>query len=255
MPDSHTLAETTREMPPVLGIGRRLTVQQELACALRILARAGWQENMTGHVTWVEEGSDNMWCNPWGIWWEETKASDICLVAESGKVTGGKWSVSGAVFIHTELHRVRPDARIAVHGHPYYTTLLAALGVAPRFLHQNSCLFDGEIGFVDEYDGIIGNADAGMCLAKRIGNATGVVLANHGAIVTGATIAEACYRAEIFERMSKFTYEALLAKTPAREIDPAVRATLKPGLMMGCPPIYWDGAVRRLLKLEPDVLD
>ena len=60
-----------------------------LACALRILAHAGWQENLSGHIAWVQKGSTNMWCNPWGIWWEETQASDIALVSEAGEVLGG----------------------------------------------------------------------------------------------------------------------------------------------------------------------
>ena len=153
---------------PMLGIGRALTVQQELACALRILAKAGWQENVSGHITWAQAGTDNLWCNPWGIWWEETKASDIVLVSPDGEVIDGKWGATGAVFIHTELHRARPDATVVVHGHPYYVTLLASLGVTPPFIHQNSCIFDGDLAFVDEYDGFVSNADAGV-LPRRAG--------------------------------------------------------------------------------------
>ena len=36
---------------PGPGIGHDLTIRQELACALRILAREGWRENLSGHVT------------------------------------------------------------------------------------------------------------------------------------------------------------------------------------------------------------
>ena len=238
----------------IKGIGRDLDRRQELACALRILAEAGWQENLSGHITWVQEGSDDFWCNPWGIWWEETSASDIVLVSADGDVVDGVWDVSGAVFIHTELHRARPDARVAVHGHPYYATLLGGLGLAPEIIHQNSCIFDGDIGFVDEYDGIIGDPDSGTKLATAIGHWTGVVLANHGAIVTGRTIAEACYQAVTFERMCKFFYDSLLTGREARPIASDVRAAMKPALKQGCPQVYWNGAVRQLLRRQPDVL-
>ena len=40
------------------------------------------------------------------------------LTAADGAVLEGPWDVTGAVYIHTELHRVRPDARVVVHGHP-----------------------------------------------------------------------------------------------------------------------------------------
>ena len=87
------------------------------------------------------------------------------------------------------------------------------------------------------------------------GDKTAVVLANHGAIVTGETIEEACYQAVTFERMCKFFYDSMLTGRPPREIKPEIRAAMKPGLKKGCPPVFWDGAVRQLLRRQPDVLD
>jgi ribulose-5-phosphate 4-epimerase/fuculose-1-phosphate aldolase len=245
----------TKTSPALLGLPRELTVRQQLACALRILAAAGWQENLSGHITWVEPGGRDLWCNPWGIWWEETIASDIALVSPDGDVLDGRWGVSAAVFIHTELHRARPDARVVVHGHPYYATLLSGLGVTPQIIHQNSAIFAGDIAFVDEYDGIIGTPDSGAALARAIGSATGVVLANHGAIVTGETIEEACYQAVTFERMCQFTYDSLLTGRQARPLPPEQATELKGGLKRACPEVFWHGAVRQLLRREPEVLD
>jgi len=247
--------KAARGTHPVKGIGRELDVRQKLACALRILAEAGWQENLSGHITWIKDGTSDMWCNPWGIWWEETQASDIALVSADGDLLEGKWGVSAAVFIHTELHRVRPDAKVVVHGHPYYATLLGGLGLAPEVIHQNSSILDGDVGFVDEYSGIIDDAFSGAKLAEAVGDKTAVVLANHGAIVTGETIEEACYHAVIFERMCKFYYDSLLTGLKPREIKPEIRAAMKPGLKRGCPPVFWDGAVRQLLRRQPEVLD
>lgn len=242
-------------MRPVKGIGRDLDARQQLACALRILAKAGWQENLSGHITWMHPDGESFWCNPWGIWWEETCASDIARVALDGDVIEGRWDVSGAVFIHTELHRARPDAKVIVHGHPHYTTLLGGLGETPQIIHQNSSLFDGEIRFVDEYAGVVDDADAGTRLAKAVGDASGVVLANHGGLITGSTIEEASYRSVTFERMCHFHYDSMLTGKRPLEIAPQIRAALKPGLARGCPPVFWDGAVRSLLRTEPDVLD
>lgn len=249
-------AEPARQgAKPVKGTGRELDERQELACALRILAHAGWQENLSGHITWMHPDGETFWCNPWGVWWEETTASDIARVRLDGEVVEGEWGVSAAVFIHTELHRARPDARVIVHGHPYYTTLLGGLGIEPSIIHQNSSLFDGEIGFVDEYEGVVDDSDSGSRLAKAVGDATGVVLANHGGLITGSTVAEACYRSVTFERMCRFHYDSMLVGSEPRAIDPSIRAALKDGLQRGCPPVFWDGAVRGLLRREPDVLD
>ena len=158
-----------------------------------------------------------------------------------------------AVFLHTELHRVRPDAKVIVHNHPYFATLLATMNERPRLVHQNSCVFDGELAFVDEYGGIE-DANDGKWLAAEVGDASGILLAHHGAIVTAPTIPEACYKATAFERMCRFTFDAIVAGREPKEIPADARAALKPLLHQNTPRAYWDGAVRLLLRDEPEVL-
>jgi ribulose-5-phosphate 4-epimerase/fuculose-1-phosphate aldolase len=97
----------------VPGIGRDLTPPQALACALRILAHEGWQENLSGHITWADDRGQALWVNPWGLWWSEVRARDIMRVSFDGSILSGPWDVTPVVFIHTELHRARPDARMS----------------------------------------------------------------------------------------------------------------------------------------------
>ena len=52
------------------------------------------------------------------------------------RVVRGRWDVTPAIHPHTELHRVRPDARVVVHNHPYYVSVIAALGTLPELVHQ-----------------------------------------------------------------------------------------------------------------------
>jgi ribulose-5-phosphate 4-epimerase/fuculose-1-phosphate aldolase len=241
-----------RSPAPGPGLGRELSVPQQLACALRILAREGWQENLSGHITWSTPDG-GMWVNPWGIWWEEVRASDVLRLDAEGGVIDGKWDVTPAVFLHTELHRSRADAVVVVHNHPYYATLLAAMGELPRMVHQNSCIFDDELAFVDEYASIEGAAD-GRWLVQQVRVASGILLAHHGAIVTAPGVEEACYKAATFERMCRFTYDVIAAGREAVEIPAAQRAELKANLRQNAPRAYWDGAVRRLLREEPEVL-
>ena len=238
----------------VPGIGRDLSVPQALACSLRILAHEGWQENLSGHITW-DDDNGGLWVNPWGLWWSEVRARDIMRVSYDGEILSGEWDVTPVVFIHTELHRARPDARIVVHNHPYAATALACLGVEPVISHQNACLFDGELAFVDEYGGAVESAEEGRWLAEQVGKASGVLLAYHGAIVTAETIGAACYRAVTFERMCRFTLDALQAGRELRPLPTEGRAALKEVLDRVTPDAYWDGAVRQLLAHEPDVLD
>ena len=107
---SESLADTVvsvRLPRPGPGIGHDLTVRQELACALRILAREGWRENLSGHIT-VATDDGGMWCNPWGIWWEEVRASDILRLDADGEIVEGPWDVTPG---RLPPHRAAPGPR------------------------------------------------------------------------------------------------------------------------------------------------
>jgi ribulose-5-phosphate 4-epimerase/fuculose-1-phosphate aldolase len=241
-----------RAMPP---LGYDLTERQKLACLHRVLAGIGFNENMAGHVTAVADADGNVWASPWGKWWDEVQASDLVLVSPDGEVVDGQWEVSPAVYLHTGLHRARPDARVIVHNHPYHATLLATMGRLPEITHQAACMFDGRLRLVDEYEGQILDDDAGARLAEQVGDADGVILVSHGALVIGASIEEAAYRSYTFDRMCRLTADALVAGQPTREITPELRRSLRDAFRTHALDVFWNGAVRMLLRDQPDVLD
>ena len=194
-------------MPP---IGTDLSNEQALAVAFRHLAAIGFAENMAGHITWQLDGQSDMLVNPWGLWWQELTASDICVVDEDARVMRGRWDVTPAIHIHTELHRARADARVVIHNHPYYVCVLAALGALPDLVHQTGALFLDDLCLVEEYDGEVDSPSRAAELATYIGNANLTILANHGVIATGRNLAEAVYRAASIERVCKLAYDVML---------------------------------------------
>jgi ribulose-5-phosphate 4-epimerase/fuculose-1-phosphate aldolase len=248
------MTDTTTWPRIMKGIGRSLSPQQRLACLLRITASEGWSENLGGHITIVREGSDDFYVNPWGIWWEEVTASDVLLVDADGMVLDGPWEVTPAINIHTEIHRRRPDAKVLVHNHPYYATLLGIIGEAPRLLHQNFVAFAGDIAVVDEYEGSVNTVEEGDAFACHVGDASAVLLRNHGAVIIAPTVEEAAWKSALFERMCHMTYDTIVSGRPGREVAPEQWDALKAILHRNCPQAYWDGACRRLLAAEPDVL-
>lgn len=238
-------------MPP---IGADLTDEQALACAFRILARDGFAENMAGHITWQRPGGTDMLVNPWGLWWSELRGSDICVVDEDANVVAGRWDVTPAIHIHTELHRSRPDARVVVHNHPYHVSLIAALGILPDLLHQTGSLFLDDLVFVDEYTGEIDSAVLAKDLADAIGGAAVAILGNHGVIVTGADLAEATYRSGSIDRVCKLAYDVLASGQEPLQMHRSVMVGMKESLLERAAEVYWRGAVRTLLREEPEVL-
>ena len=240
-----------RVLPPVPS----LSPQQEMACAFRILARGGFGENIAGHITMRDPAGAGLWINPWGLWWEEITAGDLCRVDHDGRVLEGRWDVTPAFHIHTELHRRRPDAAVVIHNHPYHVTVLAALGLVPEMVHQTTAMFDGDLAFVDEYTGEVATAELGAELAGRIGDHSVVILANHGLIVTGASVPEAVYRAATMDRQCRLMYDLVTSGRPYRVLPDGFVGPMKRSLVERGPDYFWGGAVRLLLRDEPEVLD
>lgn len=238
-------------VPP---IGVDLTNEQALAVAFRHLAGIGFAENMAGHITWQLDGQTAMLVNPWGLWWREITASDICVVDENATVLQGRWDVTPAIHIHTELHRLRGDARVVIHNHPYYVSLIAALGRLPELVHQTGSLFLDDMCFVESYDGEIDTAPRAVDLAERIGGANVAILANHGVVAAGPNLPAAVYRAASIERVCKLAYHVMLANRAATSMNRADMLGMQESLIERAADVYWAGAARMTIKADPDVL-
>jgi ribulose-5-phosphate 4-epimerase/fuculose-1-phosphate aldolase len=236
----------------VPGPGIDLTPAQALAVALRHLDDVGWCENLTGHIT--SSVGDHILVNPWGLWWREVTAGDVLTLDGDGGVVAGTLDVTPAVHIHTELHRRRPDAGVVIHNHPPYASALAAVGELPELVHQNSSILAGELVLVSEYDGEVDSPGLGAALAARIGGASVALLVSHGAIVTATTMAEAVYKAVLFERTCMLHWLVRAMDGKSIPIPPAAQAQLRASLVERAAPVYWDGVVRRLVREEPEVL-
>ena len=230
-----------------------LTLQQRLACLFRLLAMEGWSENFSGHIT-CEDGTGNLLVNPWGLWWDEVTASDLCTVDRDGTVVAGDRDVSPAIYLHTEVHKVRPDARVIIHNHPYYGTLLASMGVLPQVNTQSSCLFQDEIGVFNDFTGPVDDAGLGAQLAAGLGGASACLLTRHGVLTMAPTVEAAAYRAVTFERMCRLTYDMLVAGRDPLPIDPGVARVTKGRLDSIAVEAYWAGAVRGVLRSSPETV-
>ena len=236
-------------------IGVDLSDEQQMAVAFRHLASIGFAENMAGHITWQPDGRSDMYVNPWGLWWQELTASDICVVDEDARVVRGRWDVTPAIHIHTEIHRHRPDARVVIHNHPYYVSLIAALGTLPELVHQTGALFLDDMYLVEKYDGEIDTPWRAAELATQIGSANLVILANHGVIATGKDLAAAVYRAVSIERVCRLAYDVMVTGRTPTTMNRGDMVGMQASLIERAADVYWAGAARMTIKADRGVLD
>jgi ribulose-5-phosphate 4-epimerase/fuculose-1-phosphate aldolase len=256
--DLETIDDGIYEMqhrPNWRGLDIELSPQEELACAFRIVAQAGCNLDVAGHITAVADGAGNMWCNPWGIWWEEICASDIIMVDKDGNHLAGRWPPNPAIFIHTEVHQRRGRAgRVALHNHPHYGILLGTMGIVPEVTDQQSCVVANEVGLYNEYGGGVATLDEGVGFADGVGDHATALLKNHGCLITAPSVRLAAYKAVMFERMCRLNYEALAVGVKPSPVPEDQQSAMKPLMSRYACNFFWEGAVRQLLAREPDVL-
>ena len=175
----------------------------DLVTILRAAVLHGFHEGIDNHISLAVPGSDDRFLlNPYGPHWSELRASDLLVVDGAGRVEGPGEAELTAFWLHSRLHRARPDAACVIHTHMPYATALALTtdGLDTR-LSQNAVRYHGRLAFHEEYSGRIVDEGEGDRLAKAVSDGVRVVLlANHGVLVVGESAAAAWYDLYFLER-------------------------------------------------------
>jgi len=163
-------------------------LRSDLALALRAADYHGLSEGVCNHFSVaLPDGSDRFLINPRGLHWSEVRAADIVMVDAAGHRLAGRHEVEPtAMFIHAAVHRVARKACV-LHTHmPHATALTLTEGRAlDTTLSQNAMRFHGRLAVDRDYNGLALDESEGERIARAMGSADVVFLANHGVIVCG----------------------------------------------------------------------
>ncbi|MCG3751963.1 class II aldolase/adducin family protein [Amycolatopsis sp. Poz14] len=218
-------------LPPVFESPEkeRLHRKAELAAAFRLFGKLGFAEGTAGHLTARDpEHPDRFWVNPFGMSFRRIKVSDLVLVDRSGALVEGTRPVNRAAFcIHSEVHDARPDAVAAAHAHSVHGKAFSSLRRHLAPLTQDACAYFEDHGLYDDFRGVVNDAEEGRRIAAALGPHKAVILANHGLLTVGRTVAEAAWWFISLERSCQAQLLAMAAGDPHeidRETALAVRA-------------------------------
>ena len=195
-------------------------LRADLALALRAAAHHGLAEGVCNHFS-VElpDLSGRFLLNPRGLLWHEVQADDIVLVDTAGTALAGRHPVeSTAMFIHAAIHRIARQPCV-LHTHmPHATalTLTADRALDPT-LSQTAMRFHGRLAVDAHYNGLALDAAEGERIARAMGSADVVFLANHGVVVCGPQLAHAYDDLYYLERACQ---AQVLAQSTGRPLAP-----------------------------------
>ncbi len=241
-------------------------LRKDLACALRWAARLDLHEGVDNHfsisvadVDGVHRGNRFL-INPYGWHWSEITASSLVLCDADGTVLEGEETVEDtALFIHSRVHIGAPGAVVALHTHmPFTTAITLRENGRLAMCEQNALMFDDRIAYDDDYDGLALDGGEGDRLARKLGNKSILMMASHGVLVTGTTMAQAFTDLYYLERAARVQVLAASNGSQLREISAATRARTKGQMAASLGELatrHFTALRRMLAREEPDFLN
>ncbi|ODN42393.1 class II aldolase/adducin family protein [Piscirickettsia litoralis] len=194
-------------------IEKELRIQ--LAAAHRLIAHFGWTDLVSSHLTIYLPESDQMLATPYGLLFEEVRASDIVRIDRFGSAVGlSDYPVIGAgVTIHNAVYDANPLSRAAIHTHSLYGTAVSSLESGLMFINQHCLRFYGQVAYHD-FGGLAFNTDEREPIANALGDKPVMILKNHGLLAAGPTIVDAFYNIYYLEKACEMQIKTLSAGQP-----------------------------------------
>jgi len=202
------------------------------ACAW-ILADEGHESGLAGQLTARGPEPGSYWTLPLGVAFDEADEGAWLLIDDAMQVRAGD-GASGrgpraasagrepnpATRFHLWVYRARADVQAIVHTHPPAASALAAAGVPLVVAHMDATPLFEDVAFLADWPGLPTADREGEIISGALGDRHALLLANHGLLCAGRSVAEAAFLAVFMERMARLQIDA--AKVGgARPIDAA----------------------------------
>jgi L-fuculose-phosphate aldolase len=167
-------------------------IKQKLILAGKVLVQEGQDDFTRGHISFrLPDDPGLFFMKPHSIGLDEITMQNILTIDLEGNVVAGGARRHSEVYIHSEILKVRPDVNCVIHTHPTYSTALSATNRTLKTYSQPGALFYEALGTYTDTINLIRSHAMGAGVAQALGQGRGVLLKNHGIVVTGATIEEA----------------------------------------------------------------
>lgn len=202
------------------------TLRAEIVQAARSMNALGINQGTSGNIS--ARLGDTMLITPSATPYDQMRPEDVAVMPLDGE--RGAWSgplkPSTEWRFHLDILRGRPDAGAVVHTHATYCTTLAILRRPIPAVHYMMAAFGGTDVRCAPY-ATFGTAElAGHTLAALDGR-NACLLANHGMVVVGATLAKAMWLAVELETIARQYYLSLQIGEPHVLSDAEIADTAK----------------------------
>jgi L-fuculose-phosphate aldolase len=194
----------------------RSQAARDIVLCCRRLWQAGLIAGQDGNIT-VRYQPGRILVTPRGLPKADLAPEDLVDVDLEGRHLAGSQKASTELDLHLRVYRAREDCGAVVHAHPPTATAFAVAGEGiPADVLPEVAVLMGEVPIVPY--ATTGTPALGDAIEPFLGGSEAVLLANHGAVAWGNTLATARIRMESLEHAARI----LLA---ARSLGRVIRLT------------------------------
>lgn len=169
-------------------------VRGEVVAACHRLAREGLVVGTAGNIS-VRQG-DLVALTATGVVLADAAETDVTVVDLAGEIVAGGLRPTSEAGLHLGIHRRFGDGAI-VHTHAPASTALACVLDELPVIHYQLLALGGSIPVIEFHP--FGTKELADAVSEAMTHKNGVLMANHGAVTRGATLAEALDRTFVLE--------------------------------------------------------
>ena len=186
-----------------------------VVAAVRRLDALGMNRGSTGNASqrWAVDGVDGMLITPTGMGADELQPADLVWVGVDGRVAGA-WQPSSEWHFHLATYRARPDLHAVLHTHSTHATALACLRYELPAFHYMVAVAGGDSVPCVPYH-LFGTEALSQAVAGALRDRDACLMANHGLVAAGATMARAMKVLQEVESLCEVYLKALAVGEPA----------------------------------------
>jgi L-fuculose-phosphate aldolase len=177
------------------------------------LVKKGLVAGTWGNISARISGGDVFLITPSGVPYFDLQPGDLVAVDLEGKVREGCLRPSSETLLHAAIYQERPDVQGIVHTHSIYASVFAANHMdLPPVLEEMAQLLGGTVR-VAPYASP-GTEKLAASAVASLGESTAVILANHGVVGVGCSLAEALLICQVVEKGAQVFLLAKLLGMP-----------------------------------------
>lgn len=233
----------------------RYSKKEQLALACRMLAAGGhWANGLAGQITARGDEPDTYLTLRFGLGADEATPDSFITTDGDLRALDGVSMPNPATRFHLWVYKHHPTVNAIVHTHPEGVSALSMVGRQIEIAHMDATPFFENCAYLPEWPGLPITDDEGRIISSALGDKQALLLAHHGLLTAGRTVAEAAVLALWMEQAAQVQLKAA-AVGDIRLVPPALAREsrdflLKPEIT----DLTFQYFARRALRADPSCL-